>query len=437
MAEACRAAWAREHVGDVRPAEVVTVAPSDGVAVGHSARRFFSRLVVSYGLLVAHSDQRVAFEGEPYGRSVRYRRGRCTRVGELVARSIVKRRSTDAPMIEIAQSLASSEREFLSRIKVKEPPPRGFNPMQATSRDLARYGFPRRPDPKKEPRLAASWDKAMRRPFEVIKPELAVNHARQHRAVGGARRKTKVSNTTTIENWAGGIVLLADRPPITTIGATWIVPHPYPPDNTWEPAKNTWSDGLYYVSQWVGIGGFISDDADPDDSPDIVQAGTLQIVSVRRGQVTVTPSAWIQWASYETLGSDMTIMNFPAEPGDVISCFICAPAPTAAASLYIQNHGAQVATVVPIPPIDKYLVPTSGEFIVERSSVGIGGGAPMPTNLADFGTVFFYDLRANDAADLQQAILPVNMAAQGVTLAVADVNAAEMVEVEYVASLPP
>jgi hypothetical protein len=59
-------------------------------------------------------------------------------------------------------------------VRVFPPPPKGFDALAATRTDLARHGLPRRPDPRKQPAVAALWEQRMRRyqGFEHLEPEL-------------------------------------------------------------------------------------------------------------------------------------------------------------------------------------------------------------------------------------------------------------------------
>jgi hypothetical protein len=59
-------------------------------------------------------------------------------------------------------------------VRVFPPPPKGFDALAATKKDLARHGLPERPDPRAESGAAALWEQRMRRyqGFEHLEPEL-------------------------------------------------------------------------------------------------------------------------------------------------------------------------------------------------------------------------------------------------------------------------
>src|SRR6187397_2995876 len=58
-------------------------------------------------------------------------------------------------------------------VRVYPTPPADFDALTASDKDLVRHGLPRRPDPHKQPELAALWDQRARRykGFEHIAPE--------------------------------------------------------------------------------------------------------------------------------------------------------------------------------------------------------------------------------------------------------------------------
>jgi hypothetical protein len=59
-------------------------------------------------------------------------------------------------------------------VQVFPPPPKGFNALAASPRELARHGLPQRPDPRTQPVLAALWEQYARRyqGFEHLEPKL-------------------------------------------------------------------------------------------------------------------------------------------------------------------------------------------------------------------------------------------------------------------------
>jgi hypothetical protein len=50
-----------------------------------------------------------------------------------------------------------------NRVRVFPPIPKGFDAEKSPDKELRRYGLPPRPDPVREPGLAALWDRYVRR----------------------------------------------------------------------------------------------------------------------------------------------------------------------------------------------------------------------------------------------------------------------------------
>jgi hypothetical protein len=62
-----------------------------------------------------------------------------------------------------------------SYVKAYGSPPPGFNPLSASDAELAQYGFPPRPDPKKQPKLYKHWLRMMSAPRQ-LNPTLQQTH---------------------------------------------------------------------------------------------------------------------------------------------------------------------------------------------------------------------------------------------------------------------
>jgi hypothetical protein len=60
-------------------------------------------------------------------------------------------------------------------------PPSDLDPHAASDRLLLRHGFPRRPDPEREPQPHRRWKRAFRPGTKMIKAELAYNEIMSRR----------------------------------------------------------------------------------------------------------------------------------------------------------------------------------------------------------------------------------------------------------------
>jgi hypothetical protein len=200
----------------------------------------------------------------------------------------------------------------LDRIRVFDAPAEHFNPAKATARQLKRYGFPERPDPKARPELARLWKQVFSPRLKVITPEL--------RAVPGfSSRKPKRGKPKFFDDrWAGAVV---DNGSLKHPGETiewafgqFMVPQVAELD----PVGDDMTVGF-----WVGIDGI----ADKQ----VLQAGVRADVSQGFFSGGVDYSAFIEWIDEAHMNEPqdraVTVDNFPVRPGDWISVLICAPLP--------------------------------------------------------------------------------------------------------------
>jgi hypothetical protein len=102
-------------------------------------------------------------------------------------------------------------------VRIFPPAPRGFDAFAATKRDLARYGIPQRPDPRKQPELAALWEQRARRykGFEHLEPELVPAAELTEPAAAGIRLDPRETCGYELTSLTGGFLKLV---------GTWTVP---------------------------------------------------------------------------------------------------------------------------------------------------------------------------------------------------------------------
>src|SRR5262245_38521681 len=56
----------------------------------------------------------------------------------------------------------------LKGLRAFPPPPKGFNALAASPKELARHGLPQRFDPRTQPELAALWEQSARPGFRAL-----------------------------------------------------------------------------------------------------------------------------------------------------------------------------------------------------------------------------------------------------------------------------
>ncbi|WP_125609955.1 G1 family glutamic endopeptidase [Specibacter cremeus] len=244
-------------------------------------------------------------------------------------------------------------------------PPAGFDPLQASTEELERHGFPRRPDPVASPHASARWVKAMGQygGFEHIEPQF---NALEHRQRPNARTApgTQGQVNATSSNWSGSVLFIGAGDTFTWMFGSWSVPHAYATPNF---------NGTEYSSAWLGLDG--------DGSNDVMQAGT-------ETDSDGTCYAWFEWFPNFSIG----INNFPIVPGDVVSLLICATDSTDCFVSFGNLTSMQYTSFSFTAPAGTTLVGNCAEAVVERPGVN-GALAELPR----YGEVFFDDTTAYSA----------------------------------------
>jgi hypothetical protein len=252
-----------------------------------------------------------------------------------------------------------SDAEVLGRYTTFEPPPSGFDPLTAKDHLLLQHGFPRRPDPEKEPQLYALWQKAFSRPMKVIKAELGVDRVSPQRDRLRPTRPFDVNG-----GWAGAEVNtkgFSPPDPANMVYAQWIQPPIEAPQN---PVSSYLDMGF-----WVGLGG------NPlTGSHQVVQAGTRAVWD--RGNIRY--DAFTEWWDDVHKSPPCPVMNFPIDAGDHVDFLVCTPQPNSA-FVAMRNFTSSTATWVQIAaPPDVTNDGFTAEWVVEGH-----------TQLLDFFSVTF------------------------------------------------
>jgi hypothetical protein len=252
---------------------------------------------------------------------------------------------------------------MLSRIETYEAPPSGFDPHNAAEHLLRRHGFPRRPDPEKEPQLARLWQRAFARApgLQMIKAELAIDpimsdrHRLQNRDPIG-----DLAPDFSPSGWGGVIVPTASLgfspyEPANTVYAEWTVPTiiPLAGDPPF-PIPLT-------VGFWVGLDG-----SDPS-SYELLQAGTA--ATITGDSVYYWP--WTEWYTSKYKDPAVQVTNFEIQPGDLVSFLVCSRQPNQG-FVSMMNYRTQQATSVGIPARPGITsVGARAEWIVEGISIDL------------------------------------------------------------------
>jgi hypothetical protein len=172
------------------------------------------------------------------------------------------------------------------------PPPQDFDPFAATKRELMKYGLPLRPDPHKEPGMAALWERqaARYRSFEHLEPRPDTTTANKKglpAKIPAGAAPSFPFGPDPIESC--GYQLFSSSAPFTVLFVTWTVP-----DLRYSPGQ---FDPIDHFHTFVGLG-FL--DVHVEMTVDSAQ--------------NVTSKLWAQGVGD---------VNLPVRPGDVISGSLC------------------------------------------------------------------------------------------------------------------
>ena len=306
----------------------------------------------------------------------------------------------------------------LSHFHAFRLPPRNFDVLAASDRELQLHGIPRRPNPETHPVLAEKWSRLAARPFEFIEPKLEIAPFKrkvdvalierrsflqqelaryQHKQLVRDRGRllfdlTKLPDfplsdsivradiplivallPETSTNWSGAYVRRPVTESITTVTGQWNVNGISP---LWSPSGSGFADGTYLCGVWIGIDGTAG-------TSDVLQAGTGSLAVVKNGKFELTSFfAWTEWFS---LGS-VVVANFPVAVGDLISCTVCAPFGNTHGTALFNNLTSGLTTSIGIdPPAGTSLSGNVAEWIVEDPTNVSNNLFPFP----NYGSTFF------------------------------------------------
>lgn len=234
-------------------------------------------------------------------------------------------------------------------VQAFKAPPKDFVASTASDDDLARYGFPPRPDQRSHPKEYAVWQRIVAGQSSRIIPNLVQTQNRHGPAKIVAEAKTGATTiATTSTNWSGFAVVDSSNPfrsAGSQVGALIEVPKGF--------CNNIAANGGH-SSIWVGIDGY--------GSNDVLQTGITADLSCPGGQIA--QHAWFEWfPNYE-----IAISNMPISPGDVFSADVWIAGGKAFIGIENRNTNASF-TLALDPPSGVTLVGNSVEWIVERYEI--------------------------------------------------------------------
>jgi hypothetical protein len=233
------------------------------------------------------------------------------------------------------------------------PPPPGFDPLQATARELRSYGFPPRPDGARARRAYAGWARIVSSAKIWVQPHL-VPAPVHHVPMKAGYAAHPAGNMSYSTNWSGTVLTTGANAfgssSLYTLWGEFNVPIA-------QQAFGVCS-GTDYSSTWVGMDGY-------NNGADIVQAGSESDASCSNGNVYADYYAWYEWFPADTI----EIQNFPISPGDDIGVQAGVSNPTTASIFMTNETTNQYFAVQMNAPNGTKFIGNSAEWIVERPEV--------------------------------------------------------------------
>jgi len=247
-------------------------------------------------------------------------------------------------------------------------PPEGFSAIDASDEELARYGFPPRPDAQAKPQAYASWQRAMLASKVRLVPELEMTAM-----FAGPNRKQPAQNadasTGTSSNWSGSVDFSGAKSYNSTTSFYYIVGEYVVPvaRQAYGACTGAWD----YSVQWVGIDG--------DGSSDVLQAGTEADAYCSGNSTSTYYSAWYEWFP----NSWTRISNFAVVPGDDLFVEVWHTSATQGYAYIVNYNTDQAVEIGFTAPSGTRLIGNSAEWVVERPGVG-GGLATLTNYISDY-----------------------------------------------------
>ncbi len=307
------------------------------------------------------------------------------------------------------------------------PPPKGVDLRTASRRTLMKHGiFMRRPDPEREPKHFALWNKFVDeiwREENFNLPTFGPSPGIPHGLKG--LWPTETYDTYQSGNWSGCVVVSSPSSPWVGAWGAWQVP------TVSQPTTPADTSGQWQSASWVGLNGAGGSLIPGTFSTDVLQAGVSQ--NITGGNPSYSP--WFEWvvqnaeavaAQYCPTGQGeycyvlpQTITSVVVNAGDTVSVVvqfvrqmgdnIGDPAPPGGpfgfgAVLFVNATTGQAYNIYLAPPPGASFAGDTAEWIMECQSGPAPVGPPVPYlgyngTLPQFSPVTFQPASACNALD--------------------------------------
>jgi Peptidase A4 family len=282
-----------------------------------------------------------------------------------------------------ANALAHKDNVDDLRVVTYDPPGHDFDPLQATSEELNRFGLLSRPDPLLEPRGFRFWESFYRKPVTIVRAQVAIRIARLVRPLPVQAFAASVASTRELDsrNWAGGIVPARGGRRFVRVSAQWRAPL-IGPGAFAVNAPLPWQ-----CSAWIGL------DGARDWSRSLPQMGTVHRMP-RDGSAAATDAShafWIQWWLRDAASQEVDLAVPKVTGGDIVTCHLEVLDPVTVRCAFkneaSNETGSVDMTTTGVP--GKALISVDGataEWVVEQPEDPV---SRKPFPMPDFGSVRF------------------------------------------------
>ena len=308
----------------------------------------------------------------------------------LTTMAVAQNSKDRSAAFEAAPKLATS----VAGVHAFTAPPKDFNPLTATNRELWKYGLPEAPDKTADPEGFAHWQRAMKALGTHATDVRQTNYiVGPMKAAGQPQKQSSGTNYAYSLNWSGlaywnGLSTWSSKKSFYQVSSVATVPYGNP------PSDYVCSDGPWIVVAWNGIDGFTNGD--------VVQGGSFGGFECGE-EGGYLYAGWVEWfPSYPVLfiycATPFGFELCPVNPGDDFYTITTARPGTEEQYVFDEDlttgwWGTFGLTYITVPGV----AGQSGEWIVERP----GGDPEDPYYLyplADYSAdSFYYDYALNEA----------------------------------------
>jgi hypothetical protein len=266
---------------------------------------------------------------------------------------------------------APKETTNIAGVSVFTGPPKGFDPLTATNRELLSYGLPQRPDEAANPKAFEHWKRGMLALKTRISSKVEAKPFSSRELVpAGQAAQAAIDGTTSIgsSNWSGiantnKLKTWNNKTSFDYVESVWNVPVAQPPFGVSPCSSST----TWYEASWNGIDGF--------SNGDVVQGGSLDLVNCGGPQYY----GWVEWfPSYPILVVYCGGSPCPVGPGDDFWVITYGAPGVSTQNVFIEDITQQWGGTLALSYVSgPGLVGSSAEYIVEAPCCSSSGG-PLP-----------------------------------------------------------